>query len=127
MFEECKHCLNICDCCEGKLCTSCKPFGSQFTPVIGIKCKVDTRKILGYKFKTGDKVRVKKDLVVGGAYGMDYDEKGKCLFTYGMAHLRGKTVTVTEAASGRYHLFEDHSGWFWVDGMFEDEVIIDEN
>lgn len=127
MFEECKRCLNICDCCARKSCDSCKPFSSQFTPVIGAECKVDTRRVLGYKFKTGDKVRVKKDLIVGKEYDMDYDHNGVCLFTPGMSMFCGKAVTIITAVNGRYHVLEDCNCWYWVDGMFENEVIIDEN
>lgn len=57
------------------------------------------------KFKVGDKVRVKSDLVLWKAYGGD-------TFVDGMNHLRGKTVTIkTVLENGKYRIGEESYSW----------------
>jgi hypothetical protein len=68
------------------------------------------------KFKIGDKVRVRKDLIVNNYYDGVY-------FNSGMIGYLGKTATVTsdnaEGNSDRYYL--DMSGsWVWNDEMLEE-------
>lgn len=70
-----------------------------------------------HKHKVGDKVRVRKDLVVGNEYYME-DAKWYACFIAAMSHLRGQIVTIQECANnGRYCIEE--SGWYWTDEMFE--------
>lgn len=63
------------------------------------------------KYKVGDKVKVRSDLVVGSKYGYG------AYFTEPMAELRGKTVTITSTDSISYHV--DPLWEHWTDDMFE--------
>lgn len=70
------------------------------------------------KFKVGDKVRVKKDLVVY----RDYD--GGCCFVGGMANYNGEFGTITEVfdnkGEDRYHIkFNTIQNWTWSNSMLE--------
>lgn len=63
------------------------------------------------KYKVGDKVRVRKDLVANYKYGYDYfDEK--------MAPFVGKVVTISEVVDGEYEILEDGI-CLWTEEMFE--------
>jgi hypothetical protein len=67
------------------------------------------------KYKVGDKVRVRKDLVIDSVYG-GYS------FPEGMAMFRGKVVTISKRLNnGKYYILEDNSGyaWTWTNEMFE--------
>ena len=64
------------------------------------------------KYKDGDKVRVREDLVAGSSY--------KYYFSDEMAKFRGKEVTIMKHDDNRYHLAEDDGKWAWTDDMFED-------
>jgi hypothetical protein len=67
------------------------------------------------KYKVGDKVRVRKDLVIDSVYGGDS-------FPEGMAMFRGKVVTISKRLNnGKYYILEDNSGyaWTWTNEMFE--------
>jgi len=67
------------------------------------------------KYKVGDKVRVRKDLVIDSVYGGDS-------FTEGMAMFRGKVVTISKILNnGKYYILEDDSecAWSWTNEMFE--------
>lgn len=68
------------------------------------------------KYKVGDKVRVRKDLVVDKVYGED-----KVLINVNMKKYFGKIMTVDKIIStGKYKLKEDTSHWVWTEEMFED-------
>lgn len=69
------------------------------------------------KYKVGDKVRVRKDLVVGKRYYMTNREYHDS-FVYGMAAFRGKVVTIADDSGGKYRI-EAGKGYNWVDEMFE--------
>ncbi len=74
------------------------------------------------KYKVGDKVRVRTDLIVNNDYGDDY-----VCFTSGMNDYAGQVVTISEVRNGFYKIKEDSPfRWSWVDEMFED-VSDDEN
>lgn len=67
------------------------------------------------KYKVGDKVRVRKDLVIDSIYGEDS-------FTEEMAMFRGKVVTISKILNnGKYYILEDGSeyDWSWTNEMFE--------
>lgn len=66
------------------------------------------------RYKVGDKVRVRKDLVVDEKYDGEY-------FIENMTQYRGKTVTIYEVFEdvNRYEIKEDHEAWSWNDEMFE--------
>lgn len=65
------------------------------------------------KYKVGDKVKVRDDLMVGNCYGY-YAYCGN------MVNFRGKTVTIKTVAYDFYRIEEDRQTSCWTDGMFED-------
>jgi hypothetical protein len=76
------------------------------------------------KYKVGDKVIVRRDLVVGQVYEM---ETGTYTDTFEapMRKFAGQEVTISEVIEkdsiSWYHLKEDVDYWAWVDEMFEDK------
>lgn len=74
------------------------------------------------RYKIGDKVIVRKDLVVGDHYGID-PLGAKCRFVCEMDFFKGKTVTIAHVDVGilgdiRYNIEEDGGKWWWTDDMF---------
>lgn len=65
------------------------------------------------KYKVGDKVKVRDDLMVGHCYSY-YAYCGN------MVNFRGKTVTIKSVAYDFYRIEEDRQTSCWTDGMFED-------
>lgn len=65
------------------------------------------------KYKVGDKVRVRSDLVIRKYYGSRY-------FTIEMDKLSSNIVTITEVFTNRYYIKEDCGRFGWTDEMFED-------
>lgn len=67
------------------------------------------------KYKVGDKVRVRKDLIEGEIY-----DKSK--FVLAMSPLLGKIATIGYVFAGvcKYHLSENPTGEYWTDEMLED-------
>lgn len=68
------------------------------------------------KYKVGDKVKIRKDLLLGELYG-------SCLFVGDMQNLCGKTVRITEVNEELEHYRIDSSHRYWTDKMFEDKDI----
>lgn len=68
------------------------------------------------RFKVGDKVRVRNDLLTGEEY---YD--GYFYFTEKMKKFKGEIVTIAKInrISRSYDILEDNSVFAWVDEMFE--------
>lgn len=67
------------------------------------------------RYKIGDKVRVREDLVVNKSYGID-------TFVDNMEKLKGKVVTISDITSrtkGEYHIKEDREKYFWTAEMLE--------
>lgn len=74
------------------------------------------------RYKIGDKVVVRKDLVVDDKYGID-PMGAKCLFVSEIDFLKGKTVTIASVDAEplgyiRYSIKEDDGDWWWTDDMF---------
>lgn len=74
------------------------------------------------RYKAGDKVIVRKDLVVDDKYGID-SMGAMCRFVDDMKLLKGETVTIARVDVGipgdiRYHIKEDGGEWSWTDDMF---------
>lgn len=65
------------------------------------------------KYKVGDKVRVRKDLVADKRYGNHF-------FVSDMKPYIGKTMTIDSITIYGYRLKEDKGGWYWTDEMLED-------
>lgn len=64
------------------------------------------------KYKVGDKVRIREDLVIGGNYGgsVAVDD---------MADMGGSVVTIERVGNLGYYIEEDPDGYCWTDEMFE--------
>lgn len=65
------------------------------------------------KYKVGDKVKVRDDLMVGSCY--DY-----YAYCGDMVNFRSKIVTIKTVAYDFYRIEEDRQTSCWTDGMFED-------
>lgn len=65
------------------------------------------------KYKVGDMVRIRKDLVVGDLYG-------SCLFVEGMQNLCGEIARITEVHEHIRDYCIASSHLYWTDEMFED-------
>lgn len=70
------------------------------------------------KYKVGDRVKVRNDLVVNETYG------DGCRFRSDMARYKGQVVTISRVfdVDGFYKIKDDSSNWSWVDEMFVDTV-----
>lgn len=66
------------------------------------------------KFKVGDRVKVRKDLVNGKVYG-------KYIFINKMEKYKGKIVTIKAIFTNFYEIEEDRGAWYWTDEMFENK------
>lgn len=64
------------------------------------------------KYKVGDKVRIRKDLVTGGSYGCS-------VAVDDMTDMAGSVVTIESVGSIGYYIEEDPDGYCWTDEMFE--------
>lgn len=69
------------------------------------------------KYKVGDKVKIREDLVVDEIYGDDS-------FAEEMERYKGKTATITDVYCGKYEIDIDDGDWCWTDEMLEDCVDI---
>lgn len=63
------------------------------------------------KYKVGDKVSVREDLVVDQLYGDD-------VFTPEMSSFKGQVVTITKIRENKYVIEEDCGDWLWTEEMF---------
>lgn len=73
------------------------------------------------KYKVGDKVRIREDLVTGGSYGgsVAVDD---------MTDMGGSVVTIEDVDKSGYVIKEDPEGYTWTDEMFEpvEEMSVEE-
>lgn len=67
------------------------------------------------KYKIGDKVRVREDLIVDQWYGNDK-------FCSGMYSFEGQTVTIKIVKENKYLIEEDLENWNWTDEMFSEKI-----
>lgn len=79
------------------------------------------------KYKVGDKVKVRSDLIGFESYKMLDDSNYDAVFIPNSKHmgkLTGRTVTIDSIyEGGGYSLVEDDYGCTWTDEMFEDVVV----
>ena len=71
------------------------------------------------KYKVGDKVRVRKDLVAGNFYGKDY-------YISSMDKFKGEKCVITEIWDQSYQI--NNFGYWWSEEMFEsvdDEKVLE--
>lgn len=70
---------------------------------------------MNYKYRVGDKVRVRSDLL--------FDSYNGTCVTYDMLKYRGKEMTissqVTHSRNAAYHFCGDEHNWFWTEDMLE--------
>ena len=66
------------------------------------------------KFKIGDKVKVKNNLITGKLYGTQS-------FVCNMEKYKSKIVTIRNVYAHFYEIEEDRGVWYWTDEMFENE------
>lgn len=64
------------------------------------------------KYKVGDKVRVRKDLVIDSSYGRED-------FVSEMKQFVGKIVTISKVIDEEYMILEDDGDYAWTEEMFE--------
>lgn len=75
------------------------------------------------EYKVGDKVKIREDLIVHGAYRPTGCEDGGIHVTYGMKDMSGEIVTISlvdnYVGGGKcYHIKEDRENYWWADTMF---------
>ena len=68
------------------------------------------------KYKVGDKVRVRRDLIVDKQYYMSDGFHGE-IFVNSMKKMKGKVVTIKDAYEQHYRIEE--FSWYWTDEMLE--------
>lgn len=73
------------------------------------------------KYKVGDKVRIREDLVTGVNYGCS-------VAVDDMIDMAGSVVTIESVGSIGYYIEEDPDGYCWTDEMFEqvEEMSVEE-
>lgn len=64
------------------------------------------------KYKVGDKVKIREDLIVDNEYGSNS-------FAEEMEQYKGKTATITDTYFGKYEIDIDDGNWSWTDEMLE--------
>ena len=65
------------------------------------------------KYKVGDKVKIREDLVVDNKYGVD-------TYVDDMEQYKGKIATVIRITDNNKYKLDVDSYWCWTDEMFED-------
>lgn len=63
------------------------------------------------KFKVGDEVKVRNDLVVGDKYGLDY-------FMSDMEEFKDRNFIIEQVIDDKY-ILKNTDGWLWTDEMLE--------
>ena len=72
------------------------------------------------KYKVGDRVKIREDLVVGNTYGAE-------VFVKDMEHYKGNMATISAICGDTYRINIDNDDiperyWHWTDEMFEDYI-----
>lgn len=125
MHEKCKSCLSVCNCCRHHhtdVCLYCKPFGSKHN-IIERFCPKDGSEVFKFKFKIGDKVRIRKDLNQFHLYKMEFESTETTRVTADMYSIRGEIVTITDIIFDRYIIDKDYGRRCWADEMFDCKVV----
>lgn len=70
------------------------------------------------KYKVGDRVKIRKDLVIGNAYGSE-------IFVKDMEYYKGNMATIIAICGDTYRINIDNNNvqdryWHWTDEMFEE-------
>ena len=65
------------------------------------------------KYKVGDRVRIRRDLMI-------FEKYGSQTFVKQMEKYKGMPATISEVFSDTYYIKEDKGeNWYWTDDMFE--------
>ena len=67
------------------------------------------------KYKIGDKVLIREDLI-------KYEKYGGQSFVASMTPFKGKVVTIYDIVDDDYRIKEDNQNWRWTDEMFSGKV-----
>ena len=67
------------------------------------------------KYKVGDKVRVRKDLI-------EFEHYKEVLFVPSMSSFKGKIVTIYYTTDIGYKIKEDSKRYYWTDDMFSGKI-----
>lgn len=70
------------------------------------------------RYKLGDKVTIRKDLVVKKFY-FDDSKYWSSMFVKDMKKFLGRTATIVRLCNSSYKLDIDNGLWFWTDEMLE--------
>lgn len=75
------------------------------------------------KYKVGDEVKVRTDLIIDRLYSMENSPYTNDFFIDCMSEYAGQNVTIAgiieEDNKVYYEIVEDDGAWCWTDGMFE--------
>ena len=73
------------------------------------------------KYKVGDKVKIREDLIIGEGYG-------EHRVVSDMTEFIGDIVTITNVFPSGYGIKEDNGEWYWSEDMFEEiNMILDDS
>lgn len=70
------------------------------------------------RYKVGDKVKIREDLIVGYKYGVD-------TFVEDMEQYKGKTTTVADVTDNNKYKLNIDTYWRWTDEMLEDNAVVE--
>ena len=112
--KECIGCIYMCSCCKQSLCSTCRPYGLNFSPDRRKTCKVFGGKPANeFMFDVGEKVII-ANLELKGYDGCGTAEE--------MIEMSGKEVTIKKRwinMSGRIRYYiEEDEGFAWSEPMF---------
>ena len=111
--RECIGCIYMCSCCKQSLCSTCRPYGFNFSPDRRKKCKVyGGRTADDFMFDVGERV------VVTNLQLTSYDG---CCTVSDMLYMSGKEAIITKRylniyGKVRYNI--EGSEWSWSEPMF---------
>lgn len=112
--KECIDCIHMCSCCcnQGS-CSTCRPYGFNFSPNRYKMCKIYGGRVTGdFLFNVGEKV------VVTNLQLTSYDG---CSAVSEMLCMSGKEAIITKRyfnISGRVRYNIEGSKWTWSEPMF---------
>lgn len=111
--KECMDCIHMCSCCKQSSCSTCRPYGFNFSPHGRKMCKIYGGRITGdFMFNIGEKV------VVTNLQLTSYDG---CEAVSDMLCMSGKEAIITRRffnIYGRVRYEIEGSEWTWSEPMF---------
>ena len=111
--KECIDCIHMCSCCKQSSCSTCRPYGFNFSPNKSKRCKIYGCRIVdNFMFNVGEKV------VVANLQLISYDG---CATVSDMLCMSGKEAIITKRylnIHGRVRYNIEGSEWTWSEPMF---------